>query len=102
MNIKKEFSRCALILAFCSFGSFLNVVGTQNSMCLPDSSKQIGYSMKNPVAGISREEAWERAISLGSGRDCGSYKTMSAGEFMEWWASSNNETLTELEKFIFF
>ena len=46
-------------------------------------------SMKNPVAGMSREEAEHTAIELGEGQDMGSWKTMSGEQFMKWWEASN-------------
>lgn len=45
--------------------------------------------MSNPVAGMSREQAEEIALSLGPGKDMGSYTTMSGDQFMKWWASVN-------------
>ena len=100
MNFKKGFSRGALILAFLNFSSFVNNASNPNSVpnkCLSTSCEKQKFDMPNPVAGMTREEAWKRALELGSGTDCGSYRTMSAKEFMEWWASSNNETLTEVD-----
>ena len=53
---------------------------------------------QNPVSGMSKKDAWEYALTLGAGQNHGSYKTMSAKDFMEWWAASNQETLTDDEK----
>ena len=93
------------ILAFLNFGSFVNNASSPDSTpnkCLSTSCEKQKFDMVNPVARMTREEAWERAIKLGAGKDCGSYRTMSSKEFMEWWASSNNKTLSEFEKYIFF
>lgn len=98
MNFKKGFSCGALILAFLNFSSLVNnAISPDSEPSLLTSREKQTFDMTNPVAGMSREEAWKRAIELGSGRDCGSYRTMSSKEFMEWWASSNNEVLTELD-----
>ena len=54
------------------------------------------YNMKNPVTGLSREEAELKAKSLGKdGKNMGSWKSQSALDFMKWWADSNNVSLSE-------
>ncbi|GEM_PF-2957138 len=56
-----------------------------------------GVQMANPVAGLSREEALEIAVALAEGKDMGSWQTMSADEFLRWWADSNQEELNPEE-----
>ena len=52
-------------------------------------------NMKNPVAGLSKEEAEKIAKSLGNGKSMYSWKTQSALDYMKWWAYSNNKSLSE-------
>ena len=61
-----------------------------------DDLSSISGGMKNPVAGLSRDEAERKAKSLGkNGKNMGSWNSQSALDFMKWWASSNNQSLSE-------
>ena len=61
-----------------------------------DDLSSVSGGMKNPVAGLSKEEAELKAKSLGKdGKDMGSWKSQSALDYMKWWASSNDESLSE-------
>ena len=49
----------------------------------------LNLNMSNPISGITREQAEQIAKNLGTGKDNGSWRTMSAEQFMEWWEKSN-------------
>ena len=53
---------------------------------------------RNPVVGMSKKDALSFALTLGQSRDMGTYRRMSAIDFMEWWADSNNVFLTRSEQ----
>ena len=62
------------------------------------SSTFLNGTSRNPVEGLHKKNALDYALTLGKAKDMGSYRLMSAIDFMEWWADSNNTFLNEKER----
>ena len=62
-----------------------------------DDLSSVSGGMKNPVAGLTKDQAESYARkNLGKdSKNMGSWKSQSALDYMKWWASSNNESLSE-------
>ena len=56
-----------------------------------------GIGMANPVAGMSFDEAYDIAWKLGHGENWGTWETMGAVEFMEWWKASNPDMICPID-----
>lgn len=56
--------------------------------------------MANPVAGLTKDQAIDNALKLGDGMDMGSWGTMSAEQYIRWWAETNNQEMPDLSPYI--
>ncbi len=92
MKTKIIYTAIALVV-----GLAIGVGGTVGYYAL-SSQKEVEKTKSfvgNPVSGMSKEEAFDIAVQLAEGKDMGSWNTMTAEEFLQWWLSSNSETSVE-------